>query len=67
MIACYGLVFFPDTPEKTQAFYLSPAERERCVERLVEEDRAPIGKWSWDLVPRISGSWQFYVLTILWW
>ncbi|KAK4503955.1 hypothetical protein PRZ48_004870 [Zasmidium cellare] len=66
VIALYGLAFFPDTPEKTTAFYLSPAERERCVERLVEEDRAPVGTWSWDLLPRIFGSWQFYILTILW-
>jgi ACS family pantothenate transporter-like MFS transporter len=43
VIGLYGLAFFPDTPEKTTAFYLSQAERERYIERLVEEDRAPVG------------------------
>lgn len=66
VIALYGLAFFPDTPEKTTAFYLSSAERERCVERLVEEDRRPTGGWSWDVCGRIFGSWQFYLLTVLW-
>lgn len=66
VIALYGLVFFPDTPEKTTAFYLSQEERQRCRERLVEDDRQPVGSWSWDLVPRIFKSWQFYLLTVLW-
>lgn len=66
MIGLYGLIFFPDTPEKTTAFYLSKAERERCVERLAEEDRAPVGNFSWSVFKRIVTSWQFYVLTILW-
>jgi ACS family pantothenate transporter-like MFS transporter len=66
VIGLYGLAFFPDTPEKTTAFYLSPAERERCVERLAEEDRAPVGSFSWGVLKRIVTSWQFYVLTVLW-
>lgn len=67
VIAIYGLVFFPDTPEKTTAFYLSETERRRCVERLVEDDREPTGgNWSWSVCGRILMSWQFYLLTILW-
>ncbi|KAK5118535.1 hypothetical protein LTR85_008000 [Meristemomyces frigidus] len=66
VIGIYGLAFFPDTPEKTTAFYLSQEERQRCVERLVEEDRQPVGSFSWNVVTRIFTSWQFYVLTILW-
>lgn len=66
VIAVYGLIFFPDTPDKTTAFYLSTAERERCVERLVEDDREPTGSWSWAVCGKIFGSWQFYLLTVLW-
>lgn len=60
------MIFFPDTPEKTTAFYLDSNERERAIQRLVEDDREPVGAWSWDLVPRILRSWQFYLLTVLW-
>jgi ACS family pantothenate transporter-like MFS transporter len=56
VIDLYELAFFPDTPEKTTAFYLSQAERERCIERLAEEDRAPVGGFSWDVLKRIVTS-----------
>lgn len=66
VIAVYGLIFFPDTPEKTTAFYLSKEERQRCIERLVEDDRIPVGEFHWNIFIRVVTSWQFYVLTILW-
>ncbi|KAF2772088.1 MFS general substrate transporter [Teratosphaeria nubilosa] len=66
VIGVYGLVVFPDTPEKTTAFYLSAEERQRCVERLVEDDRQPVGTFSWDIFTSVLTSWQFYVLSILW-
>jgi hypothetical protein len=46
VIGLYGLAFFPDTLEKITAFYLSQAERERYIERLAGEDRAPVGGFS---------------------
>lgn len=42
------------------------AEKERCVERLAEDDRVPLGEWSRTIFKRILTSWQFYVLTVLW-
>ncbi|OAG05742.1 MFS general substrate transporter [Paraphaeosphaeria sporulosa] len=66
IVAVYGFFFFPDTPYKTKAFYLSAEEKERCVQRLVEDGRQEETKFSLDLFKRTVNSWQLYVLTILW-
>ncbi|KAF2816704.1 MFS general substrate transporter [Mytilinidion resinicola] len=65
-VAIYGFIVFPDTPEATTAFYLNPEERQRCCDRLVEDEREPIGDFSWGLFSRVVKSWQFYILTVLW-
>lgn len=67
VVAVYGFIFFPDTPDKTKAFYLSAEEKARCVERLVEDGRQEETKFSLDLFKRAMNTWQIYVLTILWW
>jgi ACS family pantothenate transporter-like MFS transporter len=67
VVAAYGFFFFPDTPYKTKAFYLSAEEKARCVERLVEDGRQEETKFSLDLFKRTVNSWQLYVLTVLWW
>lgn len=66
IVAIYGFVFFPDTPETTKAFYFTEEDKRRVRERLVEDDREPRGKFSWGLFGRVLGTWQLYVLTILW-
>ncbi|KAJ9142998.1 MFS general substrate transporter [Pleurostoma richardsiae] len=66
VIACYGMVFFPDTPYDTKAFYLSDEEKLRCVERLTEDGREETTSFTWDLFMRALKSWQLYVLTVLW-
>ncbi|ROV93145.1 hypothetical protein VSDG_07384 [Cytospora chrysosperma] len=66
IVAIYGFIFFPDTPYKTKAFYLSEEEKKRCVERLVEDGREETSNFSWTLFLRTINSWQLYVLTILW-
>jgi ACS family pantothenate transporter-like MFS transporter len=67
VIAAYGFVFFPDTPNQTKAFYLSAEEKTRCVARLVEDGRKEETRLSIDLFKRTMLTWQLYVLTILWW
>jgi ACS family pantothenate transporter-like MFS transporter len=67
VVAVYGFIFFPDTPHKTKAFYLSEGEKARCVERLVEDGRQEETKFSLDLFKRTMNTWQLYVLTVLWW
>ncbi|KAK8087825.1 MFS general substrate transporter [Apiospora hydei] len=66
VIAAYGVVFFPDTPYSTKAFYLSAEDKARCIERLVEDGREETSNFTWDLFLRSVKSWQLYVLTVLW-
>lgn len=67
-VALFGFFFFPDTPDRTTAFYFSKEDKIRCVERLVEDDREPPPrvKFSWNIFYRMASSWQLYVLTTLW-
>ncbi|KAK6084032.1 Pantothenate transporter liz1-like protein 13 [Seiridium cupressi] len=66
VIAIYGFVFFPDTPYDTKAFYLSAAEKARCLERIVEDGRQElVNHFSWDMFRRAAKTWQLYVLTVL--
>lgn len=65
-IAVFGIVFFPDTPETTTAFYFTEEDKKRCLERMVEDDREAHGQLDWGTFGRVFKSWQLYVLTILW-
>ncbi|KAI5835136.1 MFS general substrate transporter [Schizophyllum commune Tattone D] len=60
-IALLGILTFPDTPTKTTAFYLSPAERALAQTRLPPRDRVV---WSRAAVLGVFKSWQLYVFTI---
>lgn len=66
VVAAYGVIFFPDTPYTTKAFYLSAEDKARCIERLAEDGREETSNFTWDLFLRSVKSWQLYVLTILW-
>lgn len=57
-------ICFPDTPETTRAFYLTPWDRARARERIAEEGRQPVGRLSWSVLPRVFGSWQVYAFTL---
>lgn len=65
-VAIFGLIFFPDTPQDTTAFYLTEEDRQRCVERMAEDGREETSQFTWSLFFRAIKSWQLYVLTILW-
>lgn len=54
----------PDTPEKTNAFYLNAWERQRAVERIHEEGRTPVGKLDMTVFRRVFLSWQIYAFTL---
>lgn len=57
-------ICFPDTPETTRAFYLTPWERTRARERLVTPKTTKVSS-SWaSLLPRIFGTWQVYAFTL---
>lgn len=65
VIAAYGVIFFPDTPHKTKAFYFSDEEKRRCVERLQEDNREETSKFDWSLFPRTLKTWHLYVFVVL--
>lgn len=65
-VALYGIIFYPDTPETTTAFYLSDWERKRALERMQLDGRAanPSLKFDWSFLRRVFTSWQLYVFSI---
>ncbi|KAJ8108635.1 hypothetical protein ONZ43_g6366 [Nemania bipapillata] len=63
-VAIYGFIFFPDTPSRTQAFYLTESEKALAVSRVPPvEDRTP---WSWRFFQRTVTSKFFWGFMILW-
>ncbi|RYP91569.1 hypothetical protein DL770_002283 [Monosporascus sp. CRB-9-2] len=63
-VAIYGFIFFPDTPQTTQAFYLTDGERRLAVSRVPPvEDRAPL---SLSFFKRSLSSWFFWGFVVLW-
>ncbi|KAH8879217.1 major facilitator superfamily transporter [Thozetella sp. PMI_491] len=63
-VAIYGLFFFPDTPSRTTAFYLSEEERALAVSRLPPPpDMSPI---SWGFLKKVLRSWQWWGFVMLW-
>ncbi|RYO75029.1 hypothetical protein DL764_010601 [Monosporascus ibericus] len=63
-VAIYGFIFFPDTPQTTQAFYLTDEERRLAVLRVPPvEDRSPL---SLSFFKRSLSSWFFWGFVVLW-
>ncbi|RYP63667.1 hypothetical protein DL771_009155 [Monosporascus sp. 5C6A] len=63
-VAIYGFIFFPDTPQTTQAFYLTDGERRLAVSRVPPvEDRSPL---SLSFFKRSLSSWFFWGFVVLW-
>lgn len=63
-VVLYGYAFYPDTPQDTQAFYLSDWERKRACQRIDEDGRTPAGKLDLTVIKRIFMSWQLYAFSI---
>ncbi|KAG6001109.1 hypothetical protein E4U21_004682 [Claviceps maximensis] len=63
-IALYGIVFFPDTPRTTTAFYLTEAEKALAVSRVPptpEESSITVG-----FITRLLTSWYWWGFVGLW-
>lgn len=56
--------FFPDTPHKTRAWFLSKAECELVLERVEKAGKAAPVKITIGTFKRIFGRWSTYNLTI---
>ncbi|CAE7137852.1 unnamed protein product [Rhizoctonia solani] len=62
VIAFYGLIIFPNTPQTTTAFYLSPEEKHLAQTRLVQKPRAKLTRGE---VKRIFGGWRYWMFSAL--
>lgn len=65
-IGIAGYFFYPDFPETTRAFYITPAEAEWARKRLIADGMKPLGATPWDRTKifRIMAQWQFWLLPL---
>ena len=61
-IAIFGFIFFPDTPRRTKAWFLSESERQLAVARLPEQGKTRLSR---DLFRRVLGRWHIYWFSAL--
>jgi MFS transporter, ACS family, pantothenate transporter len=65
-VAIFGYVFFPDLPENTKAFWLTPEERELAVSRLPPKPPKAYGhQLGWNLFRRVLLRPELYVMSIM--
>ncbi|KAK5942491.1 hypothetical protein PMZ80_005056 [Knufia obscura] len=67
-LAIYVYAVFPDTPDNTQAFYLSEDERKLAITRLgrrfgAEHEHGDVGK---SIFKRLFTSWEIYGFCFIW-
>lgn len=63
-VALYGIVFFPDTPQTTTAFYLTEAEKALAVSRVPHTpDQSPLTA---TFLKRVVTSWYWWGFVGLW-
>ncbi|CAE6413867.1 unnamed protein product [Rhizoctonia solani] len=62
-IALYGLVIFPNTPQTTTAFYLTPEEKQLACTRIVQKPKAKLTKRE---IKKIFGGWRYWMFSALW-
>lgn len=60
-----GFFAFPDTPQTTKAWWLTPEEKRLCVERLPEVQKKR-GELGWSIVTRVMKTWHFVAFILLW-
>lgn len=62
-VCIFGFLCILDTPNNTRAWWLSNAERKKCVLRMEKCGRAMYSKLHWGLVKQIFLSWPVYLFT----
>ncbi|CAE6456165.1 unnamed protein product [Rhizoctonia solani] len=62
LIALYGLVIFPNTPQTTTAFYLTPEEKHLAQMRIASRPQAKFRKRE---VKKIFGGWRYWMFSAL--
>ncbi|KAI1818176.1 MFS general substrate transporter [Poronia punctata] len=64
-IAISGFFFFPDVPEITTAWWLTPEDIAMANSRMALEGRAKRGKYTKTKFKKIFSSWRLYALVLL--
>ncbi|GJN83201.1 hypothetical protein PLIIFM63780_006749 [Purpureocillium lilacinum] len=66
-IAVLGFFVCPDEPKAKRMWWMTESERQRCIQRLAEEDRdsQPV-RWSWRTFAQLFKCWQPYGFCIAW-
>ncbi|KAK9458404.1 pantothenate transporter [Dipodascopsis uninucleata] len=64
-IAGFGVIFFPDVPERTKSRFLTDEEKKLAQTRLLEEGFQPSTGLNRSLIKRVFSRWQFYVFVYL--
>ncbi|KID94554.1 pantothenate transporter, partial [Metarhizium majus ARSEF 297] len=63
-VAIYGLIFFPDTPQTTTAFYLTEEEKKLAISRVPEiPEQSPI---TFKFLKKVVSSWYWWGFVGLW-
>ncbi|KAF1811873.1 major facilitator superfamily transporter [Eremomyces bilateralis CBS 781.70] len=63
-VAIYGLIFFPDTPQTTKAFYFSEEEKKMAVARVPKKrERSPL---TMSFFKKVVLSWHWWGFVVLW-
>lgn len=63
-VALATFVFFPDTPHKTNAWFLTKEERNLGIERSEKAGKAPPGMINLETFKRIFSGWKWYTFVI---
>ncbi|KAG8779983.1 hypothetical protein FRC12_023628 [Ceratobasidium sp. 428] len=61
-IAVYGVIVFPDTPQTTKAFYLTPEERELARSRIPRRPKAKLDKAA---AISIFKGWRYWMFSLI--
>ncbi|KAJ6445401.1 Protein phosphatase 2C [Purpureocillium lavendulum] len=66
-IAVLGFFVCPDEPKARRMWWMTEDERQRCIQRLAEEDRdsEPV-RWNWASFRQLFKCWQLYGFCIAW-
>ncbi|KAG8724272.1 hypothetical protein FRC09_020560 [Ceratobasidium sp. 395] len=61
-IAVYGVIVFPDTPQTTRAFYLTPEDRELARSRIPRRPKAKLDKAA---AISIFKGWRYWMFSLI--
>ncbi|KAK0197980.1 major facilitator superfamily domain-containing protein [Armillaria mellea] len=64
-VALISFVLLPGVPEKSTSLWLSPREKELAQKRVVDDNREPLGKLSYQTFVGLFSTWHWWALVAL--